>query len=443
MSSTTFDTVIKRVLFFMVLVFFGYASWAQQIDAVGANYTGRTSYNAHTPNHSVYIFCASSKTSPTGSLQMTAPMGNEATFVWQRYSSESYSFLPHATQSNLLTSRISNLEDGCYRVTVSDGSTTSGPFYAWVLNNWIEASAEIPDSSSVCEYFKIDANYTYAPLEYYDLTSNDRISFRTGSPSFNFEWTANGEFASTFLDAVIEGPPAKDTPYKLTITDKLTGCTGQTTVQYISKVTEASFTFDPQSGEAVLPVQFTNTSLNFDSTYWYFYKEMDLIKREIEKLDEGESVDSVDFVLTIPQPNYEYEWSGKYAVRLKTVKVNSTGNCYSTYYMPRGTYIEVDTSFVDVPNAFSPNGDNVNEVFVIKTTSLKTINVQVLNRWGGVVHSYKSGNIRSNETTYQHAVWDGRVGNRIASPGVYYYVITAEGRDERKLKKHGFFHLLR
>lgn len=38
---------------------------------------------------------------------------------------------------------------------------------------------------------------------------------------------------------------------------------------------------------------------------------MDLIKREIEKLDDGETVDSVDFVLTVPQPNYEYEWSNE------------------------------------------------------------------------------------------------------------------------------------
>lgn len=424
------------IVFFLLFMAISNCALAQ-ISASSASFVGSTSYVATPGSDPIFVFC-STEGQGNGRLEATSPMGNPSVFVWDRYDAVSGGFVTIATTDTLENSSLSNLDDGCYRVTISDQSTTS-EFQAWVLNDWIKASAEIPDSTSICEYFKIVADFTSAPLEYFDLTSGDKISFRLQHPKFETTWSVDGEFESAVLNAVVYDPPAKNTKYTLKVTDDL-GCETTEIVEYISKTTQAEFAYDPKTGEAVLRVEFTSSSLNADSTYWYFYKELDQIKKELEDSD-VEVFDSIDFVLTDPSPVYEFEWSGYYKVRLKTVKMNDTGNCYSTYYIPEN--IVVDTSFVDVSNAFSPNGDNVNEMFMVKTISLKSINIQIYNRWGGIVHSYKNTNLRSSSTVNEFAVWDGKVGGRMASPGVYYYVVKAVGRDDKKLQKHGFFHLLR
>jgi len=71
------------------------------------------------------------------------------------------------------------------------------------------------------------------------------------------------------------------------------------------------------------------------------------------------------------------------------------------------------------------------------------MSVRIYNRWGGLVHSWSYSNIRGRDYTYKHSVWDGRIGNRMASPGVYFYVIRAIGRDGAKQNKEGFVHLFR
>lgn len=435
-----FQLLRNKIMVCSLLTFFAMMAnpVMAQLTAPSASFVGSTLYTTTPGSDLIFVFCSSKENPGNGRLEAVSPMGNPSVYIWERYNESLAAFEQISVTDTLETSSISNLRNGLYRVTISDQSTTS-EYQAWVLNDWIDAKADIPDSSSVCEYFKIVADFTSASLEYYDPTSNEKIDFRLQHPEFKTVWTVKGEIESVVLNAVVYDPPAKNTKYTLTITDDL-GCETVETIEYISKTTEASFTCDPLTGEAVLQVEFTNNSLNYDSTYWYFYRELDQIKKDIENA-EGEIVDSIDFVLMDPSPIYEFEWSGYYKVRLMTVKVNDTGNCYSTYYIPEN--IVVDTSFVDVSNAFSPNGDNVNELFMVKTISLKSINIQIFNRWGGLVHSYKNTNLRSSSTVNQFAVWDGKVGGRMASPGVYYYVVKAVGRDDKKLQKHGFFHLLR
>jgi gliding motility-associated-like protein len=107
-------------------------------------------------------------------------------------------------------------------------------------------------------------------------------------------------------------------------------------------------------------------------------------------------------------------------------------------------YIVVDTSFIAVPNVFTPNGDGVNDEFVVQFWSMQSIEISIFNRWGKRVHYWKSGDVRGFDDAYIETVWDGRImGGRYASPGVYYYDVVGYGRDGEKRKKHGFVHLFR
>ncbi len=86
------------------------------------------------------------------------------------------------------------------------------------------------------------------------------------------------------------------------------------------------------------------------------------------------------------------------------------------------------------PNVFSPNGDAINDVFKFSTKNMAKLNCKIFNRWGNLIY----------ELTTVDAVWNGRTkSGSECSPGVYYYVVTAEGDEGKKYNEKGFVQLLR
>ena len=74
-----------------------------------------------------------------------------------------------------------------------------------------------------------------------------------------------------------------------------------------------------------------------------------------------------------------------------------------------------------VPNVFSPNNDQVNDVFeiVLEPVSFKSIDqIVVFDRWGGLVH--QQSNIIPEDFL---KVWDGHTERGPASAGVYFFSI--------------------
>jgi len=439
----------KEILTVLILIFLVTVS-AQahaQIEAVG--HKGSTETQGGFKRDSIYIFCASGPAdNRLGTLIARSPFTGISEFNWEKYDTLSHSFvdISDGVKTDSVTSRQTRLNDGLYRVTISSGSQVAEPFQAWVLHNWITAKAEIPDSSSNCLQFKIEASYEYAPLTYFDTDTRERKSARNPNISFRIRWYKGTDIISSVISPIILDPPPSDSPvkYSLTITDMQFGCTGTTTVDYLSKTTQALFTYDPANGEAVLKVTFTNSSINYDSAYWYFSKDLIKLKYEIEA-NPDQKIDSLDFILTDRSPVYEYQWSGEYRVNLITAKVNpSTGNCYDTLYMKPGEFIEVDTSDIQIPNVFTPNDDGSNDNLIVFTHSLKSMSLHIYNRWGGLVHRWSYSNIRESDYTHEHSVWDGKVmGGGPAPTGVYFVVVQSVGREGKRKKKEGFVHLFR
>jgi len=84
--------------------------------------------------------------------------------------------------------------------------------------------------------------------------------------------------------------------------------------------------------------------------------------------------------------------------------------------------VVIDVSPLVVPNAFSPNGDHVNDLFEISgIDAVSPVDIKVWNRWG--VEVYTSSN-------YQNT-WDGRNlnGNELPSD-TYYYLIKTPAMNE-------------
>ncbi|RQO30722.1 hypothetical protein DBR32_08305 [Taibaiella sp. KBW10] len=73
-----------------------------------------------------------------------------------------------------------------------------------------------------------------------------------------------------------------------------------------------------------------------------------------------------------------------------------------------------------IPNAFTPNGDGVNDVFkLINVSGEQLLELKIFNRWGTIVYS----------STDAGEGWDGRYKNAEQPVGVYGYGIRIKYND--------------
>lgn len=93
-------------------------------------------------------------------------------------------------------------------------------------------------------------------------------------------------------------------------------------------------------------------------------------------------------------------------------------------------YVDINASCdVIVYNGFTPNGDGVNDFFVIENIDkYPNNNVHVFNRWGNRIFSTSRYNNANNN-------WDGKVNGKPVTSGTYYYLIV---NDNDKLLKKGW-----
>jgi gliding motility-associated-like protein len=87
-----------------------------------------------------------------------------------------------------------------------------------------------------------------------------------------------------------------------------------------------------------------------------------------------------------------------------------------------------------VPNAFTPNGDGLNDVFEVVYNNIAIFEVLVVDRWGSIL-------FRSQDPGF---TWDGRTEDGELLPeGVYVYRIQAWGFSGRSHHKQGSLTLIR
>jgi gliding motility-associated-like protein len=92
--------------------------------------------------------------------------------------------------------------------------------------------------------------------------------------------------------------------------------------------------------------------------------------------------------------------------------LDNVSNCTAT----SNTTVTVIPNCLAIKNAFSPNGDGINDRWVVSNgfSCINKIMVAVYNRYGNLV--YKNDNYQNN--------WDGTYEGKPAPDGTYYYVIT-------------------
>lgn len=87
--------------------------------------------------------------------------------------------------------------------------------------------------------------------------------------------------------------------------------------------------------------------------------------------------------------------------------------------------IIIAESKIEVPNAFSPNGDGINDYFnVYNVKSIVAFSASIYNRWGQQLYSWGI-----DEIDCETCGWDGTYNGKPVKDGVYFVVVNARGAD--------------
>lgn len=83
--------------------------------------------------------------------------------------------------------------------------------------------------------------------------------------------------------------------------------------------------------------------------------------------------------------------------------------------------VSISTSLLEMPNAFSPNGDGVNDIYKAKDNhrSIVEFHAYIFNRWG----------VQLFDWTDINGGWDGTYKGSPVADGVYFCLVKAKGAD--------------
>jgi len=157
------------------------------------------------------------------------------------------------------------------------------------------------------------------------------------------------------------------------------------------------------------PIQFTsNTSEEVIAWEWDF----------------GDGNKSLD-----PNPVHVFKKEGDFEV---TLRVHNLYGCSSAYI---NTVEVTDNSpSIKIPNAFSPNGDGLNDYFIPKFKNMGEFEMSIFNSWGEMLY---------HDTSLDSKGWDGSHKGVILPPGNYVYKIHFKDLDKKDHEEGGVFTLIR
>ena len=371
-----------------------------QLSAPGMSAVRYTSYpSAPTVKDPVFIFCNASG-SQKGTLNASSPGGTGPfNFAWYQWSDITKSFSTSLkTESGVSSSSLNDLTDGGYKVIISGGFDTT--FVGWIFSDKPFSSSALQNRT--CDYVALKGQAAIDTFYYNNIANGLPVKLPNG---VRFLWSSDPSsdipYPDFYLNPQTFDPPLVDVIYNLQVSDSF-GCVSESSFSYQTIRVKADFTVDPDNGQAPLVVTFTDKSVRASKYKWEF----------------GDTTTSE---LSTPEP-HTYYIPGEYSVKLT---VESDLHCVDSLRLDKN--IVVDPSELHIPNVFTPNGDGLNDNFIVESKSLRNLSVEIYSQSGLKVYSfYGLGDLVS-----KWKGWDGNVNSSSvkASPGVYFYVIKAYGWD--------------
>ena len=146
------------------------------------------------------------------------------------------------------------------------------------------------------------------------------------------------------------------------------------------------------------------------------------------QLTRDASFDEIDYRFTQQDLDYTFLEEGSHYLRY--IGSNADGSCE---YMSDVYEVTIGESDLKIPNAFSPNGDGVNDEWKVAYRSLLDFQCSIFDRQGHQVC----------HLTSPDQGWDGKVKGKTVESGVFFYVIEATGTDGKKYKKSGDINIVK
>lgn len=330
------------------------------------------------------------------------------------------------------------IEDGDFR------------YYFWVVNynNHVFSLNSVTESSeSDCDYTRLNIEGNTDPINYYTINGQQRVLSREIYLDYtNQEFDSNSNmFVNTDVRKVYESltptvsisPPLYCASYFVVTGDRFQKEWGEQQ-KAESKVinpiavdckTEAQQTYyDFPDGSNIINGDGGSSlggSAPAEITF-YAYATEGVIHHEWQ-LSRESDFKTIDNRFNQQDVTYTFNEEGSFYMRY--IGSNADGSCESF----SDTYtISIGASDLVIPNAFSPNGDGVNDIWKVSYRSLIEFHCEIFNRNGQLMYSFSDPNDG----------WDGTFHGKKVKSGVYYYVIIAKGADGRKYKKSGDINII-
>lgn len=146
------------------------------------------------------------------------------------------------------------------------------------------------------------------------------------------------------------------------------------------------------------------------------------------QLTRDPNFEEIDYRFTQQDLDYTFLEEGSHYLRY--IGSNADGSCE---YVSDTYVVTIGESDLKVPNAFSPNGDGVNDEWKVAYRSLLDFQCTIFDRQG-----HQVAHLTSPEQG-----WDGKVGGKTVDSGVFFYIIEATGTDGKKYKKSGDINIVK
>lgn len=360
-----------------------------------------------------------------------------------------YTFTWTDTMNTVLstTDSLNNVPSGFYNIHISNSNNCDKTIRFFIENDIYKAS--FTADSLICEQTTIQfTNTSDSQFDHFDWNFNDGSSSTLDEPSHQFQLpgtysviliATNGHCSDT-INKVITVDPQLSSSFSVT-PDRI--CVGETVHfsieadssilsllwdygdgitnrdQFANQLTHA---YD-KAGKMTInliahPRACPDVSLN-DSVVVFPLPKVDLGEDQylclnsrpilLKNLDDN------------PGMNLHYKWStldtnsslsvvhpGIYTLTVNADPINCSTTESVTIYKD---------CYIDVPNAFTPNGDGENDYFFPRqmlSKNLSAFKMQVFNRWGQIVFETQRKDGRG---------WDGKFNEKDQPLGVYVYVI--------------------
>ncbi|MBW8051788.1 MAG: T9SS type B sorting domain-containing protein [Cytophagales bacterium] len=301
------------------------------------------------------------------------------------------------------TPLVDSLCSGVYTVTVTD------------TNNCSSAS-----TITFFEKIKLTAsiiNITNIPCFGGD-TGSASIVVSGGNPQYSYQWK---DLSGAIIDITSTVSDFKAGIYFVTVTDSL-GCFVQDSIEItqpaapLSDTNSSTYASCTGAEDGSITVKVNGGTKPYNYFLYPFSVQTDTNTITIGKLMAGMYIDTVR------------DANGCMIIDTVWVDVDPLGECH-----------------VWVPNAFTPDGDGMNDILYVRGRNIVKVKFTIYNRWGEKVFEYESNNppTGGQDGSIVGEGWDGKKKGKKLNSAVFFYYLDVKFTNENEKFLKGDVTLIR